>query len=183
MENKLSENIGNRLKKYRQHSGYSLAELSKLSGVSVSMLSKIENGKSQPPVSTYDNIAKGLGISLSQLFVETDDNDKISVVHGDERQVVARSNYVAFPLSRLITDKKMEPFYCEYPPGKKFAPPNTHDNQEIIYILEGTMEFRYGDELIVLKEGDCVHYRGEVPHSARVLSPGGAKTIMVVSSY
>ena len=87
--------------------------------------------------STYDNLAKGMGISLSELFVESNEDDNLSVVQAGERQVIARTNYVAFPLSRLLTDKKMEPFYCEYQPNRKFGRPNTHENQELIYILEG----------------------------------------------
>jgi len=183
MNNNLSENIGKRLKKFRQEHGLSMAELSKLSGVSISMISKIEHGKSQPPISTYDNIARGLGISLSQLFVETDEKGNITIVRADERQIIAKTNYVASPLSRDLHDKKIEPFYCEYLPSKTFAPPYTHENHEMLYILEGVMEFKYGNQIITLKEGDCINYHGEIPHAARASSPDGAKTIMILSSY
>ncbi len=183
MNNNLSENIGKRIKKFRQEHELSMAELSKLSGVSISMISKIEHGKSQPPISTYDNIAKGLGVSLSQLFVETNEKGNLTVVKANERYIIAKSNYVASPLSRELNDKKMEPFYCEYLPSETFAQLNTHENQEVLYVLEGVMEFKYGNQTLTLKEGDCINYHGEIPHSARALSPGGVKTILVVSSY
>ncbi len=183
MNNNLSENIGKRIKKFRQEHELSMAELSKLSGVSISMISKIEHGKSQPPISTYDNIAKGLGVSLSQLFVETNEKGNLTMVKANERYIIAKSNYVASPLSRELNDKKMEPFYCEYRPSETFAPPNTHENQEVLYVLEGVMEFKYGNQILTLKEGDCINYHGEIPHSARALGPGGVKTILIVSSY
>lgn len=183
MDNNLPENIGKRIKKHRQHNGLSMAELSKASGVSISMISKIEHGKSLPPISTYDNIARGLGISLSNLFMDADETENISIVRAKKREIISRRHYVASPLSRQLADKKMEPFYCEHAHSTTFARPNTHENQELIYILEGVMEFQYGKRRIVLKEGDCVHYHGDVPHTSRILSPNGVKTIMVVSSY
>lgn len=43
------------------------------------------------------------------------------------------------------------------PPGRTVCPFHTHQlEDEVFYILSGTGTLRYGDELLPLREGDCV---------------------------
>lgn len=62
----LTENI----KKYRKQLGLSQRELSKISGVPLSMLTKIEQGVStQPTIQTVAKIAEALKLSIDKLIV------------------------------------------------------------------------------------------------------------------
>jgi transcriptional regulator with XRE-family HTH domain len=60
--------LGFRLKEIRQRAGLSLRELARQAGVSPSLVSQIENGKSQPSVGTLYTFARLLGVSVDELF-------------------------------------------------------------------------------------------------------------------
>jgi transcriptional regulator with XRE-family HTH domain len=68
--------IGKRLKRLRSERGMSLRELARLSDVSPSFLSQIENGKSQPSVATLFTFAKQLEVPIDTLF-EADSADSL----------------------------------------------------------------------------------------------------------
>ncbi|MGN6446600.1 helix-turn-helix domain-containing protein [Amnibacterium sp.] len=60
--------LGLRLKEIRQRAGLSLRELARQAGVSPSLVSQIENGKSQPSVGTLYTFARLLGVTVDELF-------------------------------------------------------------------------------------------------------------------
>ena len=51
----------------RKKNGWTLAEMSKRTGVSISSLSKIENGQSQPAYSVLTRLASGLDVDFAEL--------------------------------------------------------------------------------------------------------------------
>jgi quercetin dioxygenase-like cupin family protein len=58
----------------------------------------------------------------------------------------------------------MEPFLVSLDPSETEEERSTHDGQEFIYVLEGSMEVRLGEEIHVLKPGDSIYYDSTVPH-------------------
>jgi transcriptional regulator with XRE-family HTH domain len=60
--------LGERLKEIRQRTSMSLRELARQAGVSPSLVSQIENGKSQPSVSTLYAFSRLLNVSVDELF-------------------------------------------------------------------------------------------------------------------
>ena len=60
--------LGPQLRAARKLAGLTLRELAGRLGVSPSLLSQIENGKSQPSVATLYALARSLGISIDHLF-------------------------------------------------------------------------------------------------------------------
>lgn len=65
--------VGKRIKMLRKERGLSLKELSKKTDISISFLSDIENGRSNPSLERLKDIAKGLNTTISYLLGETDD--------------------------------------------------------------------------------------------------------------
>lgn len=63
--------IGDRIKKHRNEKGISTYELSKLTGISQSAISKLENGKRKVDFDTLDKIADALGVYLGRLTGES----------------------------------------------------------------------------------------------------------------
>jgi transcriptional regulator with XRE-family HTH domain len=64
----IEEIIAGRIHDARARRGFTLAQISKQTGISVAMLSKIENAKVSSPISVYAKIAKTLEIRLGELF-------------------------------------------------------------------------------------------------------------------
>lgn len=61
-------NLGPRVKTLRQERGLTLQQVSERSGVSVSTLSKVENGQVSGTVNTMLKIARGLGVLFDHLL-------------------------------------------------------------------------------------------------------------------
>ena len=66
MSNK--QNIGKIIREQRKSVSLSLSQLSRISGVSVSHLGRIEQGQRQPSPRTLQKIAKPLGFDLDELL-------------------------------------------------------------------------------------------------------------------
>src|SRR5689334_3209931 len=60
--------VGARIREERLKRGVTLRALARAVGVSASMVSQIETGKSQPSVSTLYAITQALGISIEDVF-------------------------------------------------------------------------------------------------------------------
>lgn len=149
--------------------------------MSVSMISKIEKGQSLPPISTYANIARGLGMSLSEVVAEDAPKDDISIVKAGERDAVSNGVYDAYNLANHFSGKTFVPYLMHYPADKdRFHKPFCHSNmQEMLYILDGSIEFSYGERLILLEPGDCACFNGNVPHTSRVVGDRDVRILAV----
>jgi len=174
--------IGQNIKKKRQESGLTLKALSEKSGISSSMISKIENCQTCPPISTYGRIASALKVSLGDIIQNNANlSSSISIVRSNERNVISHGPYVGSPLAFRRKDKKMEPFLLSYPVNSHHHSLNQHEYEEMLFVIEGVIEFRYGDDKYILEEGDCAYFSGKIPHAGRALSKAGATALVVQS--
>ena len=175
----LPKMFGGRIRHHRKRKGFSLAQLSEISGVSVSMISKIEKGQSMPPISTYANLGRGLGISLSEVVAE-DNHQDISLVRADDREVISNGVYDAYSLANHFKGKKFAPYLMLLPAGKDFHKPFVHtDIQEMLYILEGSIEFSFDGEKMILAPGDCVCFNGNIPHTSRTIGEADCRILAI----
>lgn len=77
------DTLGSRLKVVRLNAGLTLRELARQADVSPSFVSQIENGKSQPSVSTLYAFARLLNVSIDELFDQRDaEVDRLPLVEG-----------------------------------------------------------------------------------------------------
>lgn len=77
--------IAKRLKNARKAKDLSVYKLSQLSGVSETHIRDLERGDRNPSFDTLDRLAKPLGLSLSDMFKETED---VFYLSNDERELV-----------------------------------------------------------------------------------------------
>ncbi len=59
---------GNRLRAWREGRGYTLAEISGLSGYSVPMLSRVERGQRRLSPAAKVLVARRLGVDIAEIF-------------------------------------------------------------------------------------------------------------------
>ena len=57
----------------------------------------------------------------------------------------------------------------------------THPGQEFNYVVEGTVMVIFGDEEVVLEEGDCVYFNPEIPHGQKAMNKKKAKFLTVIA--
>ncbi|MFA5773050.1 MAG: helix-turn-helix transcriptional regulator [Candidatus Paceibacterota bacterium] len=63
-----SEKLGENLKRIRTAKGISQGEIGRILEVDKSFISNIENGKTNPTLSTIAKIAKAVGVSVGELM-------------------------------------------------------------------------------------------------------------------
>ncbi len=87
--NNIINNIGTKIKYYRNLNKISLSKLAKDANISKSTLFGLEEGKSNPTISTLINLSKSLNIKLSELIddnLESENSSKnLSLLHFDKK--------------------------------------------------------------------------------------------------
>jgi mannose-6-phosphate isomerase-like protein (cupin superfamily) len=74
----------------------------------------------------------------------------------------------------------MEPFILTLPLKPKKKTIAQHEGEEILFVLEGTMKFLYGNQEYIVEEGDCVYFDASFPHFGESVGNKEAKCFMVI---
>jgi transcriptional regulator with XRE-family HTH domain len=186
MDKTLEEQIGWRIHKLRESKRLTLADLAKRTGLSKALLSKIENGKVSSPVSTLLLISESLKVKLSYLIDNSSDQSetKYLFVRKSERLKLDRGTenfgFYFEMLAHQKPDKMMEPAVLIVENRRKHAVTYTHPGEELIYVIEGKMEFVYGKRKLLMEAGDSIYFDGDVPHGGRNMTDKTLKVLMVI---
>jgi len=179
------EDLGKRIKELRLSRKMTLAELAEKSDFTKGYLSKLENSEKGPPVSTLMRIAQALDVRISKIFGETEGSDQISLVKKTERRVIVRNgtpfgyNYQA--LAYKFKDRDMDPYFLTRPAHhKKDLAAFKHKGHEMLFILEGTMEFFHGGKRFILEEGDCLYWDSDIEHWGNNIGDKDVKALLIV---
>jgi transcriptional regulator with XRE-family HTH domain len=164
-------NVGERVKRAREKRGLSLLDISRRTGIEGTLLSEIEEGQSAPPLGTIIKLAKALEMKMGY-FISGDELRPFTIVRRGDRKVVSRYDskrdkhygYGYESLAPYKKDRHMEPFLVTLEPAVTEEERSTHDGQEFIFVLTGSMEVRLGEEIHVLEPGDAIYYDSTVPH-------------------
>ena len=179
------QDIGKRIRSSRLKQALTLQELSSQTNLSKSLLSKIENGKVSSPVSTLFTIAKALNTKITSFFNDQDENLPIILVRKNERRQYDRGGaqfgYIYEALAYKRKEKLMEPFIL-YTTHKSTAKKVSfsHPGEEFFFILEGAMEFKHGDQTLIIRKGDCIYFDASIHHEGKTISNKPVKAFMVI---
>jgi len=143
-----------------------IQEVADSCGLSKSMISKIENSKTIPSVATLVKIAQTLGTSISNLL-EHEGWAKAIVTTRKEAEaklVSTEKGYLIFPYASEFHEKKMQPFLFVARKGEVVPHLLSHEGEEFIFIVEGTMKMQVGDAEYILKTGDSLYFNSSQKH-------------------
>lgn len=168
--------IGRRIKDVRDRRGLTLDEVSKRAGLSKGLLSRVENFRSIPSLSTLAAVAKALNVDMGDLVRGVGGGDQTKpyvLTKADERERVDRDDAIDF-LYESLGSKRAESSVVE-----AFAltlsrtserKPVTTDGTQFIYILQGNVDFDHGGEILSLSKGDALFFDGRVPHAPKCVN-------------
>ena len=171
----LEESVGAAIKEQRQRHGLTIAQVSEQASISRGMLSKIENGQTSAGMDTLARIARALGVSMSMLFSKYDVTASSAqhIKKGMGMEVVRRGTKNGHTYHLLAYDqgpvKLFEPFLITMNDNSERYPTFQHPGTEFLYMLEGKIEYRCGQETYLLEPGDSLTFQGEVPHGPEKL--------------
>lgn len=165
--------IGQRIRKVRRTQGRSIYEIAAASGITPSLVSKIETGRSNPPVATLTRIAKALGVTISSLLDESTASRTIYTA-GDgikpAQMTLTDKGYRFLALAAGRHDKAMQVFVFEGEKGKVRKQALSHTGEELVFMLEGEMLYSVGSVQYRMKAGDSLYFDAEEDHDVEPVS-------------
>jgi transcriptional regulator with XRE-family HTH domain len=171
----VSRQIGATARRLRNSMGLTLGEVAKRSNISAAMLSRLENGDVSASLETLAALTTALGVPLANLFndVGKPRGGAQHVPKGQGLEVVRRGTKRGHTYHLLAADRgprrAFEPFLVTLNDKSEVVPGFEHPGTEFIYLLEGSLTYRHGDETHLLKAGDALTFSGEVPHGPEKL--------------
>jgi len=171
----VTRQIGATVKRLRSSMGLTLGEVAKRSNVSAGMLSRLENGDVSPSLETLAALTAALGVPLGTLFgdIGKPRGGAQHVPRGQGLEVVRRGTKRGHTYHLLAADRgprrAFEPFLVTLSDKSEVFPGFEHPGTEFIYLLEGSLTYRHGDETHLLKAGDALTFLGSVPHGPEKL--------------
>ncbi|RMF43038.1 MAG: cupin domain-containing protein [Deltaproteobacteria bacterium] len=183
--------IGRKIRKLRQNRRMTLQDLADQTGLSKPLLSQIENDQVIPPLATLLRISKAFKVKIENFFQEEDSSENCILVRaGESRKQIQRGlsrggspPYIYHSLAYGKRDRSIEPFLMEFE-ARTWDDTLlvSHDGQEFLFLLEGEVEFHYGERVMQLKAGDSVFYDSGEPHGFIALSEEPPRGVAVLYS-
>lgn len=165
--------IGDELRRVRVSRKLSLRSVANEVGVSASLLSQVETGKTQPSVSTLYALVNHLGISLDGLMkgqIQSDGNSNDAEYedghHGivqrrSENPIIEMENGVVWERLADGGREDADPLMVTYEPGSSSSVDGKmmrHDALEYGVIIEGTLTLKIESEIHELYPGDSFSF-------------------------
>lgn len=185
MSEHLLADIGQRLRAVRKEKGMTLAELGDTAGVSKSLLSKIENGRTVPSLPVLLNLISSLDLLPEEFFkgLSFEKPQKYQHCQPNEQQLFHKEeNAKGFRYQRIL-EKGFDSFTLEavildIEPGAERRMVST-DAWEFKYLLQGSLQYHIEDEIIPLRAGDTLLYDGRLLHVPKNEGQEVAKMLVV----
>lgn len=185
------DDIAERLKSEREARGLSQRQLANACGVTASMISVMEQGRTSPSIATLKKVLSGLNMSLSDFFSDTAINREKWHFTGDELLEInpeakfgahgdnaARS--ISFRQVGNTSQSAIQMLHEHYPPGADTGSERySHEAEEAGIVVEGEIEITVGDETRTLKKGDAYLFNSRLAHRFR---NSGDRDCIIVSA-
>jgi transcriptional regulator with XRE-family HTH domain len=177
--------IGERIKRLRLKKSMGLVELGKHTGLSASFLSQLETGRVVPTLRNLARIAMVFSKDLSYFF-EPEPNALFRIHRRKDRVRLPQTGveppaYFFESLGYMVPDREMDPYFAEFQPlGKEMEPKaHQHAGSEFLYVLEGELGIRHGEQECTLEAGDAAYFDSSTPHSYQCAGKKAAQALVV----
>ena len=174
--------LGARIRALRVARGETLRHLAAKAGVTESFLSQVERGVASPSIATVQRIARALGQSIAELFAE-DEPAGLLVRVRDRRRIVYQGLGAVDEFLTRATDGRLQVIMSTIEPGGGTGDEAyTHDSdEEVVVVLEGSLDLWVGPEHYRLEAGDAVTHPSRVPHRNTNPGPGVARVLFCIT--
>jgi transcriptional regulator with XRE-family HTH domain len=191
--NFLTTRPGASLRALRKQNNWTLAEVSRRTGLTVPTLSKIENDRISLTYDKLSRISQALGLDFAQLFrlphgqreaANPDAFGRRSIVRAREGRLIDTKNYGHLYLAADLLNKQFVPMVveCRARSLEEFGPLLRHEGDEFAFVLEGTLLI-YTDVYApaLLEVGDAIYFDSRIGHAYLTGGPAACRVLAVSS--
>ncbi|EKD61777.1 MAG: hypothetical protein ACD_54C00107G0004 [uncultured bacterium] len=187
-ERNLEMAIGRSVRAFRRQQGMTVADLAGVTGLSIGMLSKIENGITSPSLTTLQILAHAFSTPITSFFRGFEERREVQHVKAGDHLEIERRGTRAGHQYHLLghigandSGVLVEPYMITLTTESDVFPTFQHDGIELLYMLEGEVQYRHGDQLFHLKPGDSLFFDADAQHGPEVLVKLPARYLSVIS--
>ena len=174
VERTLEQALGIQVRSVRRDLDLTVSDLASAAGISVGMLSKIENGLISPSLATLQSISNALNVPLSTLFASFEEKRDCSFVPAGQGVHIERRGTKVGHQYELLGhalggEVAVEPYLITL---SEEAVPYTgfrHAGVEFIHMLTGEVVYRHGDRTYHLRPGDSLLFDSAATHGPEEL--------------
>lgn len=186
--NNLEMAIGHEVRAYRKKLGITVTDLASATGVSVGMLSKIENGNISPSLTTLQTLSKALGVPVTAFFRGFEEPRSATFVKAGQGVNIERRGTRAGHQYSLLghidnntSGVTVEPYLITLTKDSDVFPTFQHEGMEFLYMLEGEVVYRHGEQLFTMQAGDSLFFDADAPHGPEELVKLPARYLSIIS--
>ncbi|QJA00013.1 cupin domain-containing protein [Leifsonia sp. PS1209] len=171
--------LGDRLKALRLERGMTLKQLSEVSGLSVGMLSQIENGTADPSLGSLRKLAGVFEAAISSLF--TDPDAPLVHVSSPNHRPTLGTTGSEFFYERLTPGRgDLEMLTATIPPGRASSAREwAHPSTECAFVISGELRVEIGEAEYTLTAGESITFDSRQAH--RYVNASEADTSIVIA--
>jgi transcriptional regulator with XRE-family HTH domain len=180
--------IGREVRAHRKQQNITVAEMSRLTDLSIGMLSKIENGNTSPSLTTLQTLAKALSVPLTSFFKGYEERREAVHTRAGEGVEIEREGTRAGHQYNLLahigsnsSGVIVEPYLITLQSDADVFKTFQHDGIEMIYMLEGEVDYLHGNEIYNLQPGDTLFFDADAPHGPERLITLPARYLSIIS--
>lgn len=173
--------VGPKIRAYRKRKGFSLNEVSRLTGIAASTLSAIELDKSSPTLATLIKISAAFGLKVGA-FVDEALYAKAVFCHAGEGQPLDthERGVTVRSLTHGLLLNRMQAVIVTLEPGTDRFSLDGKGSDRFLYCLSGEAIARVDEATYVLHEGDSLYVMAEA--ATEVTSTARQSTILALRS-
>lgn len=187
-EKNLETAIGREVREFRRQRDMTVADLAQATGLSVGMLSKIENGVTSPSLTTLQALSAALSVPVTTFFRRFEERREAVHVKAGEAVEIERAGTRAGHQYRLLghldansSGVMVEPYLITLTAESDIFPTFQHEGVELLYVLEGEVGYRHGDQSFHLRPGDSLFFDADAPHGPDELMSLPVRYVSIIS--
>lgn len=175
-----AEIVAVRVKSLRLARGLTARELAQAAGLSLNTISLIERGRMSPTVATLHKLARALGAPLAFLVAE-EEAQQVVVGRRGQRQTARSGNLWLESLGSGLDGQTIEPMLVLLEPeASSGAERMSHVGHELVFCLEGKVEYEIGEQVYCLEAEDSLLFSARHPHRWRNPSAVPARLLLIM---
>lgn len=166
----------------------SAEELASRAGFTVDQVNRILGNDIIPSLSPLIKIARALGVRLGTFLDDSEEMGPVVNRHTESQQPITFTSHQTnnnshmdfMSLAARKTGRNMEPFLINIQSGTGKESLSSHEGEEFLFVLEGSIVVHYGTEKYILNQGDSIYYDSIVDHLVTAIDHSEAKILGVV---
>lgn len=171
---------GANIRRLRKSQGMNLVSLAEKAELSLSFISQVERGLTNPSINSLRKIALALGTPLGSFFEEGLSNDGPVMRKNQRKILVNTDSRLTYQLVSTNLDHRVELLLTRLEVGATSTKtPMAHKGDEAAFVLQGACRIEAGNEAYELEEGDSIYIKENTPHRT---SNTGSIPLVIISA-